>query len=73
MSELQEQLNAVNEPVSMEKLDKKLTIALIYLCKHETEIEKIKCEKDSAMKWALGGFISAVGAFIWSIFTARHS
>lgn len=72
MSEIEEQLAGINEEPSLHKLDKKLTVALTYLTRHENDICKLKEEKEGLLKWIVGGFFTTIGAFIYSIFIAKH-
>lgn len=65
MSELEEQLNSVgDEEPSLRKIDKKLSIALIYLTQHENKIcslqNEVKGTKDSVFKWAWGILSSVI-------------
>ena len=65
MSELEEQLHgASDEEPSLRKIDKKLTVALIYLTQHEKRIcdveSEVKNTKDSVFKWAWGILSSVI-------------
>jgi hypothetical protein len=65
MSELEEQLHgASDEEPSLRKIDKKLSIALIYLTQHEKRIcdveSEVKTTKDNVFKWAWGILSSVI-------------
>ena len=72
MSELEEQLHgASDEEPSLRKIDKKLTVALVYLTQHEKRIceveEEVKTTKDNVFKWAWG-ILSSIIIGVISLF-----
>ena len=78
MSELEEQLNSVgDEEPSLRKIDKKLSIALIYLTQHENKIcslqNEVKGTKDSVFKWAWGILSSVIIGIITLIIKEKVS
>lgn len=72
MSELEEQLHgASDEEPSLRKIDKKLSIALIYLTQHEKRIcdveTEVKTTKNNVFMWAWG-ILSSIIIGVVSLF-----
>jgi len=78
MSELEEMLKGVSdEEPSLRKIDKKLSIFLIYLVQHENKIcemqKEVKNTKDGVFKWALGILSSIVVAVVTIVVKGKVS